>query len=65
MVRKFNRSHKFIHAQAIKVNHMLVSMVNFLSLLELIDIFIGPPGEPYIEILEPDWHFERIGRWKV
>lgn len=32
--------------------------------VELIDIFIGPPGEPYIEILEPDWKGERILRWK-
>ena len=29
---------------------------------ELIDIVIGEPGEPYIEILEPDWKFNRIGR---
>lgn len=26
---------------------------------ELIDIFIGEPGQPFIEILEPDWKFER------
>jgi quercetin dioxygenase-like cupin family protein len=32
--------------------------------VELIDIFIGPPGQPYIEILEPDWKFKRINRWK-
>ena len=32
--------------------------------VELIDIFIGPPGQPYIEILEPDWTFKRINRWK-
>ncbi len=31
--------------------------------VELIDVFIGPPGQPYIEILEPDWKFDRIGRW--
>ena len=26
--------------------------------VELLDIFIGPPGQPYIEILEPDWSYE-------
>lgn len=31
--------------------------------VELIDIFIGPPGEPYIEILEPDWSFQRVHRF--
>ena len=31
--------------------------------VELIDIFIGQPGEPYIEILEPDWNFNKIGRF--
>ena len=30
---------------------------------ELIDIFIGPPGEPFIEVLEPDWPFERVLRF--
>jgi quercetin dioxygenase-like cupin family protein len=29
--------------------------------VELIDIFIGQPGEPYIEIIEPDWNFKKIG----
>ncbi len=32
--------------------------------VELIDIFIGPPGAAYIEILEPNWNFKRIGRFK-
>ena len=32
--------------------------------LELIDIFIGKPGEPFIEILEPKWGFKRIGLLK-
>ena len=32
--------------------------------VELIDIFIGPPGEPYIEILEPKWTFNREARFK-
>ena len=27
----------------------------------LIDIFIGDPGTPFIEILEPSWNFERLG----
>lgn len=31
--------------------------------VELIDIFIGPPGEPFIEILEPNWTFERIEKF--
>ena len=31
--------------------------------VELIDIFIGPPGEPFIEIMEPNWNFERIERF--
>jgi mannose-6-phosphate isomerase-like protein (cupin superfamily) len=31
--------------------------------VELIDIFIGPPGEPFIEIMEPNWPFERIERF--
>ena len=31
--------------------------------VELIDIFIGDPGQPYIEILEPDWKFNRIGKF--
>ena len=29
----------------------------------LIDIFIGQPGEPFIEVLEPGWPGERIGRF--
>ena len=33
--------------------------------VELIDIFIGPPGEPFIEILEPDWPYERIERFPM
>lgn len=33
--------------------------------VELIDIFIGPPGEPFIEILEPDWPYERIERFPI
>ena len=32
--------------------------------VELIDIFIGEPCEPYIEILEPEWPVDRIGRFK-
>ena len=32
--------------------------------VELIDVFIGPPGKAYIEILEPNWTFNRIGRFK-
>jgi quercetin dioxygenase-like cupin family protein len=28
---------------------------------ELIDIFIGKPGEPFIDILEPCWKFPREG----
>jgi len=28
----------------------------------LIDIFIGDPGTPFIEILEPSWNFNRIGK---
>jgi len=31
--------------------------------VELIDVFIGPPGEPYIEILEPKWSFQRVHRF--
>lgn len=31
--------------------------------VELIDIFIGPPNEEYITILEPDWKYDRIGRF--
>jgi quercetin dioxygenase-like cupin family protein len=31
--------------------------------VELIDIFIGPPGEPFIEILEPNWTFDRIEKF--
>ena len=31
--------------------------------VELIDIFIGPPNEEYITILEPDWKYNRIGRF--
>ena len=31
--------------------------------VELIDIFIGPPGEPFIEVLEPEWPFERVLRF--
>jgi len=27
----------------------------------LIDIFIGEPGEPFIEILEPEWKYKRVG----
>ena len=27
----------------------------------LIDIFIGEPGEPFIDIKEPDWKFKRLG----
>jgi len=27
----------------------------------LIDIFIGEPGTPFIEILEPKWNFNRLG----
>ena len=30
---------------------------------EIIDIFIGDPGSPFIDILEPRWNFERIGRF--
>ena len=30
----------------------------------LIDIFIGQPGEPFIEILEPGWQGERVGRFE-
>ena len=29
--------------------------------VELIDIFLGPEGKPFIEILEPKWNFDRIG----
>lgn len=29
----------------------------------LIDIFIGEPGKPFIEILEPEWKYNRIGRF--
>lgn len=28
--------------------------------VELIDIFIGEPGKPFIEILEPSWTFPRV-----
>lgn len=31
--------------------------------VELIDVFIGPPGEPYIEILEPNWSYQRVHRF--
>lgn len=31
--------------------------------VELIDIFIGEPCKPFIEILEPDWTFNRIGKF--
>lgn len=31
--------------------------------VELIDIFIGEPCKPFIEILEPDWKFNRIGKF--
>lgn len=31
--------------------------------VELIDIFIGEPGKPFIEILEPAWPFQRILRF--
>lgn len=31
--------------------------------VELIDIFIGPPGEPFIEIMEPNWTFDRVERF--
>ena len=31
--------------------------------VEIIDIFIGEPGSPFIEILEPNWNFERLGRF--
>jgi len=31
--------------------------------VELIDIFIGEPGKPFIEILEPDWTFPRVLRF--
>ena len=30
--------------------------------VELIDIFVGPPGEPFIEIMEPSWPAEREAR---
>jgi len=29
--------------------------------VSLIDLFILPPNEPYINILEPSWSFQRIG----
>ena len=29
----------------------------------LIDIFIGQPGEPFIEVLEPGWPGEKVGRF--
>lgn len=31
--------------------------------VELIDIFIGEPCQPFIEVMEPDWTFNRVGRF--
>lgn len=31
--------------------------------VELIDIFVGEPCEPFIEIMEPNWTFDRVGRF--
>ena len=31
--------------------------------VELIDIFIGEPCEPFIEVMEPAWPFDRVGKF--
>lgn len=31
--------------------------------VELIDIFIGEPGQPFIDVKEPAWSFTRVGKF--
>ena len=47
-----------------KILNILIIQNNLIDKdVEIIDIFIGEPGSPFIEILEPKWDFERLGRF--